>query len=224
MLGVLPHSLPGLAAPNFPMERGPPTSIALAFGHTTALSSTSVRAVNRLPLRFRTVTPEQQDKQLADRALAERWDLRRLLVELRRLSASFAPMPEPPGPTEAAAGTSEKLEELAKRRQLGYALHHSLDPQLDSRTNEALAGSRNLNGSDTELQAVAVRGFVCERDWKRALVEIDQARISEAQKEMLADEILARADPDYEMSKRLRRIDEVLLVVRQKLAKEKKRG
>lgn len=197
-------------------------SAPLAFGYSTALSSQPVRLRLRIHRRH-PVTPDQQDKQLADRALRERWDLRRLLVELRRLSGTFAPMPEPPGPTEAAAGTPEKVEELRQRRQLGYALHHDLDPRLDSRANEALASIRNLNGSDTELEAVEVRGFVCERDWKRVLVEIDQARISEAQKDMLADEILARADPDYEMSKRLRRIDEVLLVVRQKRAKEKPR-
>jgi hypothetical protein len=157
-----------------------------------------------------------RDVELADRAIRERWDLRRLMEELRSTSpATFSPKPKPP-PTRAAAGTPEKIEVMLRRREQGFAVTSDADPRLDGRMLEALTATRNMNGSDTEREAVDVRGFVCERDWKRALVEIDQAKISEAQKEMLADEVLARADPDYEMTKRLQRIDELLLVVRRK--------
>lgn len=168
---------------------------------------------SRLRLGWR-MNPDTRDKQLADRALREGWDLARLLQELRQYNDNL-PAPQPPSPTLIAAGTSEKVDLMEARVEQGYAACHTADVRLDGSDTQALTATRNLNGSDTELEACDVRQFALEHGWGSAIAEVHRSRrISSMDKEALCDDILMEHDPDPITTAKLRKIDELLTVTR----------
>lgn len=172
----------------------------------------------------------KSEYELAEQALRENRGLQWLLRELRALSPAFQPGIEPPTPTKEAPRTPEKIRLMEERRRLGFALHHEDDPHLDGMSGQALRATRNMNGSDTEFEAVDVRLFVVESGWEKALEAIDDPNnpemkiLSAMDKEAMADDVLAFADPDPDMAKRLQRIDELLMLARRAMRQEAKRS
>lgn len=185
--------------------------MSLASAHPMRLLCLTVTPRFRLGRRM---NPDKRDKQLADRALREGWDLARLLQELRQYNDNL-PAPQPQSATLVAAGTGEKIELMEDRVAKGYAACHPADVRLDGDPTQALTATRNLNGSDTELEACDVRQFALEHGWGSAIAEVHKSRrISSLDKEAICDDILMEHDPDPTTTTKLRKIDELLTVMR----------